>query len=111
MFYTVSENSNKLLIEISREDSTLDLENFEVLITTAQTKNNEIDTYNKYHKQKQLNEIIDTYQKNLLSQTYNDFHGKKELSNKNLTLAKPNEDYLAINEIVKFASGEIFKVN
>ncbi len=103
----MSENSNKLLIDITREESTLDLDTFEVLVTTAQSVAADIQNYSKFYMQKQLNEVFKNHHNSLLNQ--NEQYEEKDFSSKSATLAKPDEDYLGLNEIVKFARGETTK--
>jgi len=54
VFQTVAENSGKLVFDITRQESTLSLENFEVLVTTAQTTADALDTYGRFHQKKNL---------------------------------------------------------
>lgn len=111
VYYTVSENSKKIYLDISREDSTLDLEAFEVLVTSAPSAHSDIETYSKYHKNKQLNEIFQSYHSRLLYQDKTASFKKNDFSSRNVTLAVPNEDYLAINQVLKFSKGEKTKVS
>ncbi len=108
----MSENSKKLLVDVSREDlNDVDGsdEAFDVLITTAQSKPEDISNYSKYYKQKQLNEIFENYHKGLLQATGpSDLHNirNKDLTNRSISLAIPNEDYMPINDVIKFEHGE-----
>ncbi len=87
IFHTVPENSKQLIVEITRQDSTLNLENFEILVTTAQTTPEAIETYSRFHMHKHL----------LTKHTGN------------VTQAQSNEDYLPINSVLSFQPGELTK--
>lgn len=83
------------------------MDTFEVLVTTAQSLAADIESYSKFYKQKQLNEVFRNYHNSQLNQ--NEPYQERTFTSKNVTLAKPNEDYLGLNEIVKFAKGETTK--
>ena len=106
----MSENSKKIYLDISREDISSDLEEFEVLITSAPSTDSDIASYSKYQKNKQLNEIFQSYHSRRLYKDETASFKKKDFSNRNISLAVPNEDYLAINKVLKFSRGEKTKV-
>ena len=113
-YFTVSENSKKLIIELSREELSLNNEPFDVLITTAPSSPEDMENYSKFYKQKQLNELFEGYHMSLASSGAKDLAGgykSKDWSGQKVQPAVPNEDYLPINEIIKFKLDENSKVN
>ncbi len=113
VFYTVSENSNQISFELNRDKLNSALESsLDVLVrTTTQSSQNHIKTYFDYYKKIQMNEIIEN-QNNLafLSERGNNFTKTFITVPSNISLAIPEQDYVTINEVVRFMPGESTKV-
>jgi hypothetical protein len=110
MFYTVSENSNQLSFELTREKSNL-LESLDVQISTVESSKEHIKNYFDSYKKSQMNEIIDN-QNSLVfsSEKENNFSKSFITVPSNISLAIPNEDFVPIKEIIQFLPGESTKV-
>jgi hypothetical protein len=97
---------------LTREKSNL-LESLDVKISTVQSSQEHIKNYFDSYKKSQMNEIIDDNQNGLVfsSEKENNFTKSFITVPSNISLAIPNEDYVPINEIIKFLPGEFTKVN
>lgn len=107
----MSENSNQLSFEITREKSSI-MEPLDVWITTVESSKEHIKNYFDFYKKTQMNTIIEN-QNNfaLIAARENNFTKNFISVPSNITIAIPNEDFIPIREVLKFQPGEITKVN